>query len=402
MSPPHPYRLPNGLRVVVVPDRWVPLVSVLVRYDVGSVHDPPGLRGLAHLVEHLSFDCGGHLDEGSLWPHFHRISAIGVNAFTSPWDTDYVETVPSVDLETVLWLESERMGFFRKPKPARMADEIDIVLAEKHWHHTDENRRIIYPLYEAVFPAPHPYAQVAPSDEIASATVDDLEQFVDAYMGPGNATLVLVGDVPSDVEGLIEKYFSDFEGGSRPPDPAHLDVTLTSEQRVQRPAAAGSGPELRVAWRLPPDLSEHELASLVVLLNSLDIPDADELESLDGTLFGGPRHDEAVVLTAGLAGSDAQAALRAITGALDRIRQNGLLADQVERARRRIVAAHLEALETYEARASRIADRIRRDGTADLDTWQRAVVSVEPPDVQALAARTFGPRRVVMATGVQR
>jgi len=139
-----------------------------------------------------------------------------------------------------------------------------------------------------------------------------------------------------------------------------------------------------------------------VLLTSIDNPNTDQLESLRGATIAGRYRSEAVLLAARLIDDDVDSALEVIGATLQRIQQDGLSPADLTRAKRRCLAGHLESLETYEGRASRLAYRLRRDGTGDLDTWERKLQAVQSADVQTLAARTFGPRRVVVTSGVPR
>src|SRR6187402_3773832 len=104
------YRLPNGLTVVLHSDPSLPLVAVNVWYHVGPANEPAQRSGFAHLFEHLMFEGSKHVGR-----EFDRIlesiGATNSNGTTS-WDrTNYFETAPSENLETLLWLESDRMGF---------------------------------------------------------------------------------------------------------------------------------------------------------------------------------------------------------------------------------------------------------------------------------------------------
>jgi predicted Zn-dependent peptidase len=104
------YSLPNGLEVILHHDPSLPLVAVNVWYHVGPSSEPKGRSGFAHLFEHLMFEGSKHVGH-----EFDRllesVGATNVNGTTS-WDrTNYFETVPRQNLELVLWVESDRMGF---------------------------------------------------------------------------------------------------------------------------------------------------------------------------------------------------------------------------------------------------------------------------------------------------
>jgi len=105
------YELANGLRVILKVDRSLPQVALRIRYHAGAWVDPPGRAGLAHLCEHLMFRAPYHLEWLTPSAAYGEIGAIGVNAETHFTAARYSAIVPRDDLETALWLESDRMGF---------------------------------------------------------------------------------------------------------------------------------------------------------------------------------------------------------------------------------------------------------------------------------------------------
>ena len=105
------YSLPNGLEVVLHQDTSAPIVSVAIQYHVGSSREKPGKTGFAHFFEHMLFQRSENLPRNAF---FQKIDALGgtFNGGTSNDGTVYYETVPRDALEKVLWMESDRMGFF--------------------------------------------------------------------------------------------------------------------------------------------------------------------------------------------------------------------------------------------------------------------------------------------------
>ena len=120
--------LPNGLRVYAMPDANTANVSVHVWYDVGSVDDPEGRSGFAHLFEHIMFKSTRNMPE----QFFDRLTEdVGGFNNASTYDdfTNYFEVVPANHLERVLWAESERMGSL-VVNEASFASERDVVKEE--------------------------------------------------------------------------------------------------------------------------------------------------------------------------------------------------------------------------------------------------------------------------------
>ena len=112
------FTLDNGLTVLVREDHKLPIVSIEVLYQAGSRNDPPGKAGLAHLFEHLLFYGSQHHPHNFLVA-MQRLGVTNVNGGTGPDLTTVYETVPISQLDAVLWLESDRMGYLRPLLPRR-------------------------------------------------------------------------------------------------------------------------------------------------------------------------------------------------------------------------------------------------------------------------------------------
>ena len=106
------YKLPNGLTLIVHEDHSDPVVHIDVTYHVGSAREEIGKSGFAHFFEHMLFQGSDNVADEQ---HFKIVSEAGgtLNGSTSRDRTNYYETVPSNQLEKMLWLESDRMGFLR-------------------------------------------------------------------------------------------------------------------------------------------------------------------------------------------------------------------------------------------------------------------------------------------------
>ena len=389
--------LDNGLHVVVQADPWLPLVAVHVRYHVGRIHDPVGRGGLAHLVEHLAFRSLAHMDDGDLKSHLHRIAATGINGTTSAFSTDYYETVPAGDLETALWLESERMGFFGRPPARLLASEIEVVLAEDVFRHSGARAGWWEALAQALFPSPHPRGRTS-FDEIGDVKPGEVAEFVRTWMGPGNATLVLVGDVPPDVDRLVDRYFGDLQGGERPPEPSGLETPLVGDVRLVHNEPL---PSLTFYWRLPEPSDEADDAMAAVLSWAFDhqAPGGDlpGVASIFGGTEQGPRGAFALWVGASVEHADPLSVLPVVDQALEKVRQHGVSPTRLTRTQRRLTTRYARKLEPYADRARVIAERIDRDPLADLDAWPRAIEAVRGEQIQALASQ-LGPDRVVVVT----
>ena len=213
--------LANGLRVVLHPDRSLPLAAVNLWYHVGSKNEKPGRTGFAHLFEHMLFQ--GSQNVG-LHGHFTYLQQVGGVLNGSTWydRTNYYETVPAHHLDLALWLESDRMGFFLPALTQEKLDtQRDVVMNERRQRVENQPYGLaVERLYEALFPADHPYhwPVIGYMDDIAAATLEEVRDFFRTYYAPNNAVLTVAGDIdPDDALRRIETWFGEIPAG--PPVP---------------------------------------------------------------------------------------------------------------------------------------------------------------------------------------
>lgn len=205
--------LNNGLRVVLHQDYTTPLAAINILYNVGSKDENPDKTGFAHLFEHLMF--GGSVNIRDFDTPLHHAGGEN-NAFTNGDITNFYDTVPVENLETVLWLESDRMislAFNQKSlnvqKKVVVEEFKETCLNEPYgdaWHHlSDMNYK------------KHPYRWPTiglKPDHIEGATAQDVKDFFRKYYCPANAILVLAG--PFEYEyalALVNKWFGDIKPG---------------------------------------------------------------------------------------------------------------------------------------------------------------------------------------------
>lgn len=212
------YRLANGLTVIIHEDDSDPLVHVDVTYHVGSAREEAQRSGFAHFFEHMMFQGSAHVGDDE---HFKIVTEVGgrMNGTTNNDRTNYFQTVPSNNLETVLWLEADRMGFLLEAVTQEKF-EIQRATVKNERGQNVENRpygRFNEVNNAALYPPDHPYSWpvIGYPEDLDAATLEDLKHFFLRWYGPNNATLTIGGHL--DVEetlALVQKYF-----GSIPPGP---------------------------------------------------------------------------------------------------------------------------------------------------------------------------------------
>ncbi|MDH3271717.1 MAG: insulinase family protein [Gemmatimonadota bacterium] len=256
------FRLDNGLKVVIAPDRTVPVVSTNLWYGVGSRNEPEGKTGFAHLFEHMMFQGSEHVPKNR---HFEMIERVGGTLNATTWfdRTNYFETVPSVDLELTLWLESDRMGWMLPAMDQEKLDnQRDVVKNEKRQRYDNQpygdwDER----LQRLVYPADHPYHHtvIGSMEDIDAATLDDVKSFFETYYVPNNAVLTIAGDVePGEAMALVERYFGDIERGAEIPRlPGNPDVAARIGETVRDHVVSDVPlPRVIMAFRVPPFSSD--------------------------------------------------------------------------------------------------------------------------------------------------
>ena len=254
--------LDNGLDVIIHVDRSCPIVAVNLWYHVGSKNEQPERTGFAHLFEHLMFEGSAHHDRG----YFSPLQEAGgeLNGSTNADRTNYWELVPTGALERALWMESDRMGFLLPAlTPEKFETQRQVVLNERR--QTYENRpygMVPMAIMPALFPAGHPYHWLTigePADLLA-ASFDDVRAFFRTYYHPGNASLVLAGDLDT-LEGfdLARRYFGEIPTGPLRPGITVSDSTVSGSPRLLLRDRVEL-PRLYLSWRSPRLFGEGDAA----------------------------------------------------------------------------------------------------------------------------------------------
>jgi zinc protease len=251
------HRLDNGLKVVLAPDRTVPVVATNLWYGVGSRNEVEGMTGFAHLFEHMMFQGSAHVPKNR---HFELIERVGGTLNATTWfdRTNYFETVPSNDLELTLWLESDRMGWMLPAMTQEKLDnQRDVVKNEKlqrydNQPYGDWSERV----QKLIYPEGHPYRHtvIGSMEDIDAATLDDVGSFFETFYVPDNAVLTLAGDIePAAALEQVKRYFGDIEpGGPIPTLPGNPAVEPLIGQTVRDHVVADVPlPRVIMAFRSP-------------------------------------------------------------------------------------------------------------------------------------------------------
>ncbi|MDR2831458.1 MAG: insulinase family protein [Rickettsiales bacterium] len=246
-------KLNNGLDVYVVPNHWIPAVLHAVIYKVGGMDDPIGKAGLAHYFEHLMFETTGKFKNIE-----STMSSIGAqfNASTTKEYTCYYELVLKKDLPLAMEVEADRMGTFNATQD-KIDREKNIVLEERKMRFDNHPNNLLWEeMNSAFYRTGYGRSVIGWESDIKTYNQDDITRFHDNYYHPGNAILLIVGDVEFDeVVKLAKEKYGKIKAKSTirhypNQDPVHnagLSVTLESTEVKE--------PVLYFRYRVP--LFEH-------------------------------------------------------------------------------------------------------------------------------------------------
>jgi len=353
------YELKNGLTVILSEDHRLPQVAVDIWYHVGAANQTPGRSGFAHLFEHMMFSGSKHVQPSPIQV-LESIGASGLNGTTNFDRTNYFEVVPSNQLASALWVESDRMGYLLDTlDEQKLKIQRDVVSNEKRQSY--ENRPYGpagLRLCDLLFPKPHPYYECVIGDiaDIQAASPEDIRQFFRTFYGPQNASLAIVGDFdPKVAKDLVERYFGPIPRG---PEVKVPDVPQPPIQGVVKetiPDKLAEMPRLILAWKGVRQYTDEEPAGDVLgdVLGSGKTSRLYKALVFERQLASGVNASN---VTLGIAGWFQITVTAARGHTLDEIRpvveqiiadvqQKGPTAQEVERATRNIIANRLRTVE---------------------------------------------------------
>ena len=229
--------LSNGLQLILVEDRRLPIVAVNIWYHVGPANEAPGLRGFAHLFEHMMFSATRHIPRGLADQLLEGAGATDSNGSTDYDRTNYYDTVPSNQLELALWVHADRMGYLLDVLDQKaLTNQQDVVRNERRQTVEGEPYGVVEEaLAHAMFPKDHPYYSpiIGSHADIQAAKLEDVRQFFARYYGPNNASIVIAGDIDkARTRALVERYFGGLRRSEPVARPSVKTPPITSERRV--------------------------------------------------------------------------------------------------------------------------------------------------------------------------
>ncbi|MBP7468980.1 MAG: insulinase family protein [Thauera sp.] len=405
LANPFETTLANGMKLIVKEDRRAPSVVHMVWYRAGAMDEPDGVSGVAHVLEHMMFKGTEDVGPGEF---NKRVAAVGGrdNAFTGKDYTAYFQQVPPAHLPAMMALEADRMqnlvltdDEFRR--------ELEVVKEERRLRTDDQPRALVFEQLMATAYQAHPYRRpvIGWMPDLEAMQPDDARAWYRRWYAPNNAYLVVVGDVDHrEVFREAEKHYGSVAANELParrisPEPAQRGPRASV---VKAPAEL---PYLAMAWQVPAlrdPANDREAYALQVLAAVLDGYDGarltrrlvrdQQIAVSVGASYDTGNRGPALFYLHGVpaAGTTPEALQTALRAEIQRIRDEGISAEELARVKTQAVAAQVYKRDSLMGQAMEIgylesAGMSWRDEATLLDGL-RAVTAEE---VQAVARRYF-------------
>jgi zinc protease len=349
--------LNNGLTVIVHEDHKAPIVAVNIWYHVGSKNEPTGRSGFAHLFEHLMFN-GSENFNNDFFKATELLGATDQNGTTNNDRTNYFQNVPTSALDSLLWLESDRMGHLVGAiDQARLDEQRGVVQNEKREGENQPYGRVWDLITAATYPSDHPYGHtvIGSMDDLEAASLDDVKAWFRDYYGAANATIVLAGDItPEEARAKVEQYFGDIPSGPPVTQPARMIARMEGAQREVMYDRVGQ-PRLYKVWNVPPggEADTHYLGMLGQVLSSGRtsrlykrlVFDDQVATSVSARVSEREIGSQFTVVITAKPGQDLANIERIVDEEMARLLRDGPTADELERARTAVGASYVRGLE---------------------------------------------------------
>ena len=405
------YQLPNGLNVILSVDKSTPTAAVNVWYHVGSKNELPGRTGFAHLFEHVMFTGSGHVPYGL---HDKLTEGVGGtnNGTTNNDRTLYYDVVPSNYLESALWLEADRMGWLLdRLDLEKLNAQRDIVKNERRQGVDNQPYgRASEIISAAVYPKTHPYSWpvIGSMTDLSAASEQDVKDFFRLYYAPNNAVLTIVGDFdPVQAKAWVAKYFGAIPRGKAIVRPNVKPVSLAAEKRLVYEDRVQI-PRLYVVWPTVGATHQDDIALdvLAAILSGprtarltkalvFDRQSAAAVEAGQGTNENVGEFYMVVTPRPGHTLTELELAADSV---IDRMKQQGPSAEEVQRATAGIELAFVSGLESNLGKSFQLAEGFGLHGDPGYyRTQYRRALAVTPADVKRVANKYLTGGRVVLS-----
>ena len=413
------FTLANGMQLIVQPDRRAPTVMHMVWVRAGSMDEVDGTSGVAHVLEHMMFKGTKAVPPGDF---SRRVAALGgqENAFTSRDYTGYYQQIPASRLEDVMRLEADRFAHNQWPD-AEFKKEIEVVKEERRMRTEDQPRAVLAEqLFAATYVAsPYRRPVVGWMSDLDAMTPDDVRNFHRRWYVPGNAAVVVAGDVDvARVRALAEKYYGRLPARAVP---ARKPRTEPAQQGLRRIAVKAPAEQAYVAlaFRVPgmervDALTDKDRDALALMVLSAVLSGYDGAR-LERALSQGPERvaDSAgssamvtgrgpsLFLLSGVPadGKTAQQVEDALRAEVARVAREGVSEAELARVKTQWIASSVYQRDSVHEQAQDLGSNWVQGWPLDAEERLLALLrTVTPEQVQSVAARYFGDDQLTVAT----
>jgi zinc protease len=396
--------LDNGLTVLYIPLHTSPVIHVRVIYHVGSRDERPDRQGFAHMFEHMMFRGSAHVAPQE---HMKMIGVVGgnSNAFTAYDQTAYVNTIPANQLQMALYLEADRMSSFK------VSDDIfkvERVVVSEEWRmryaNTPYGTMFEDFVKTAYTKSPYRWTTIGNMDQLKAAASSELQQFFNKYYVPNNACLVISGDFDQEkAKEWVHQYYGWIPKGADiqrniPDEPEQTEARqLTAyKTNIQLPSiyigyktADYTSDDHYALSVLGSILGEGETSRLDKRLVNSDDPMCVNVGGGDEQL-----QDVGFFLANArvLPGKDTEAVRKAMMEEIQKIADNGVTDEELEKVKTSVWVGLIHARETCTSLAALVGEEQVFGGDANRanEAWPK-IQKLTAADIQAIAKKYCKP-----------
>lgn len=395
--------LANGLKVVTVQDNSSPAVAVQVWYNVGSKNDPPGRSGFAHLFEHMMFKSTKNMPSEMIDRLTEDVGGEGSNASTSDDYTDYIDVVPSNNLEALIWAEADRMVNLSVDEK-NFKSERDVVKEEfRQGVEAQPYGRFSQAIQQQSFEV-HPYKRttIGSIEDLEAATNQDAEKFYKTYYRPDNAMLIVAGDFDqAQLDGWIDKYFNKVaKPAAAIPRVTEVEPERTKEKRVVVKAPNVPLPAVAITYLAPPakDKDAAALAIAEAILSGgessrlyQELVYKQQIAQEAGFDFDDRVDKGLLYFTAVMAsGKTVEQGEKSLLAELKKIQDAPISAQELEKAKNTLIAEKIRALETNKGKTYALGEAWIKEGDPKaVNSEVEKLQAVTIADVQRVMKKYF-------------
>ena len=406
------FKLDNGLQVVVVPDRRAPVVTHYVWYRVGSADEPPGVSGIAHFLEHLMFKSTDKIATGAFSKIVARLGGQD-NAFTTHDVTGYFQRISKDRLRTVMEMEADRMVNLKLTEK-EVATEREVILEERRSRTENNPSSLLSEQMSAALYQNHPYRIpiIGWMHEMTKLSREDALAFYKRFYAPNNVIVIVAGDVTVDeVKAMAQATYGQLKRNPsiktrmRAQEPPHR-----AARRVELQDPRAGNASVRRFYLAPsiPNAAEGEAEALYLLMKILangttsrlyqKLVVEEKIASSAGGWYAGTSLDSGSLGLYAVApqGGDLDKLEAGIDRVLHEVRESGVGADELERAKKAFIADFIYESDSQSALARRYGEGMLIGLRIDqINDWPVAIGKVTAEDVKRAAVKHIDIRRSV-------